>query len=385
MHGTGPVQLCGAPLRGGSNARCAAWVQPASVASVASAGPPQGALTPAEFHRAYGLPTRGRRRQTVAIVTPYGAPTIARDLQTFSLRFGLPRCGVSSRCLRVVNQNGQSSPLPLATGDWPIEGALSVETVHGICPDCRLVLVAATSTDEADLGASVDTAARRGASEIVISFVSLESFNDQDLAPHYNHPGVVIVAASGDNGYDVTPGFPASAPTVIAVGGTHLNLKRNGSYGGESAWSSSEGATGSGCSSQFAAPRWQSTDAAAAGCGTDRATNDVAADGDPATGAAVYTSTPVPVPGHGEQRGWFQLGGTSLAAPLIAGVFALAGGTPRGVSPGATLYAHQRKLHDVTRGSNGSCGGRRICQAQRGYDGPTGIGSPNGLDAFTAR
>lgn len=316
---------------------------------------------------------------------PYGGPTIARDLQRFSAQFGLPNCNLASGCLRIVNQNGHSGPLLAANGDWPVEAALSVETVHGICRNCRILFVAANSTTEADLAASVDTAAHLGANEITISFILSESFNDEDWAPHYNHSGVVIVAASGDNGYDVTPGFPASLPTVVAVGGTHLNLGRNGSYRGESVWNSTGMATGSGCSSQFLAPRWQAADASAAGCGRFRALNDVAADADPATGAAVYTSTPVPVPGGGLQSGWFQLGGTSLAAPLIAGVFALAGGTPRGVSPGATLYANHRKLHDVIRGSNGSCGGKPICQAHRGYDGPTGLGTPNGLGAFTAR
>ena len=321
----------------------------------------------------------------MAVVIPYGAPTIASDLKTFSARFGLPSCQPANGCLRIVNQDGAPGPLPGANGDWPAEAAIGVETVHGICPSCRVLLVEPRSTlDPADLGAAVDTAARLGANEVAISFFSTETFSDPQYASHYNHPGVVIAVASGEarsggTGYEGDyPNFPASLPTVIAVGGTHLNLHRDGSYAGESAWSSA----GSGCSSWFSAPGWQAAAAQAAGCGGSRALADVAADADPDTGAAIYTSTPVP--SQRGAKGWFQIGGTSLAAPLIAGVFALAGGTPATVSPGATLYGHRRSLHDVTTGANGACGGKPICQAGPGYDGPTGLGTPNGLAAFNA-
>ena len=337
-------------------------------------------MSPGDFQHVYSLPASGTRSQTVAIVNPYGAPTIASDLRKFSSQFGLPQCTTSSGCLRVLNEAGGSSGLPAANGDWPAEAALGVETVHGICNSCHIILIEASSATVSDLTASVDTAARLGANEISISFVTSESFDDSFWAPHYNHPGVVIVAASGDHGYDAAPAFPASLPTVVAAGGTSLKLTGNGSYRSESVWNSSGMATGSGCSSLFAAPPWQAADAARAGCGAHRAVSDVSADADPVTGAAVYTATPIP--GQSGEKGWFQIGGTSLSAPLIAGVFALAGGTPSDVSPAATLYARHGMLHDVTSGSNGQCGGTAICEARPGYDGPTGLGTPNGLGAF---
>jgi hypothetical protein len=376
--------LCAPAVSAGASAgagafSCDGWVAPAARAGAAATQPPAAALSPAQFHVAYDLPTAARRSQTVAVVIPYGAPTIAGDLATFSSRFGLPSCRPGTGCLRIVNQDGAPGPLPSGNGDWPVEAALGVETVHGICRGCRILLVEARSTLDPDLAAAVDTAARLGANEIAISFFSTETFSEPQYASHYDHPGSVIVAASGDSGYlGSYPNFPASLPTVISAGGTHLSLHRDGSYAGETAWSSS----GSGCSSFFSAPTWQAAAAASAGCGDHRALNDVAADGDPATGAAIYTSTAVP--SQGGEKGWFQVGGTSLAAPLIAGVFALAGGTPANVSPGATLYAHRAALHDITRGANGACGGTPICQARAGYDGPTGLGTPNGLAAFIA-
>jgi hypothetical protein len=378
-HDGVPVPLCGAATGAPAGLSCDAWVQPAARAATAAASsPPNTALWPADLRRAYNLPSSGTRSQTVAIVNPYGAPTIARDLQKFSSQFGLPQCTASSGCLRVVSEGGNTTALPVANGDWPAEATLGVETVHGICTTCHIMLVETNSSSISDLTAGVDTAARLGVSEISISFLAREAFNDSYWAPHYNHPGVVIVAASGDNGYDTSPAFPASLPNVVAVGGTHLNLRADGSYGGESAWSSA----GSGCSSLFPAASWQATAAGAAGCGGHRAVADVSADADPTTGTAIFTSTPVP--GQGGATGWFQIGGTSLAAPLIAGVFALAGGTPPTVSPLATLYAHRSGLHDVTSGANGQCGGHSICQSGPGYDGPTGLGTPNGLAAFIA-
>jgi subtilase family serine protease len=174
---------------------------------------------------------------------------------------------------------------------------------------------------------------------------------------------VPITASSGDGGYGVE--FPAAANTVTAVGGTTLKLNSDNTYQSESAWSGS----GSGCSAYVAKPSWQ-TDA---GCAM-RTVADVSADADPNTGAAVYDSVR-----YQGQQGWFQVGGTSLAAPLVASVYALAGN-------GATItgsypYEHTSALNEVSSGSNGSCG-NYLCTAGTGYDGPTGRGSPNGTGGF---
>src|SRR5256885_10096457 len=103
-------------------------------------------------------------------------------------------------------------------------------------------------------------------------------------------------------------------------------------------------------------------------CGK-RATADVSAVADPATGVAVYDG------------GWQVFGGTSVSAPIIAGVYALAGAPLTGSYPNALPYQHADALNDVTTGSNGC--GFVFCVAGPAWDGPTGLGTPNGVAAFS--
>ena len=127
--------------------------------------------------------------------------------------------------------------------------------------------------------------------------------------------------------------------------------------------------TGSGCSSVESKPSWQ-TDADCSG----RTVADVAAVADPNTGVAVYDSY--------QAGGWNVYGGTSASSPIIAGVYALAGTPSSGSNPASFPYADSSALNDVTSGSNGSCSDY-LCNAGSGYDGPTGLGTPNGTAAFT--
>jgi hypothetical protein len=187
----------------------------------------------------------------------------------------------------------------------------------------------------------------------------------------YKHPNIAITVSSGDRGFGVQ--CPASLSTVIAVGGTTLHLDGSGGYASESAWAGG----GSGCSKRTTAQPWQrhAGNWPAIGCRTKRGIADVSADANPATGAAVYDTY-----GFG---GWGQVGGTSLSAPLIAGVYALANNVGNWTYPAESVYDSPGKLHDVTTGTNGSCPGHPLqCSAGVGYDLPTGIGSPNGLGGF---
>ncbi|MGN6687524.1 MAG: hypothetical protein ACTHK1_08300, partial [Actinomycetales bacterium] len=108
-----------------------------------------------------------------------------------------------------------------------------------------------------------------------------------------------------------------------------------------------------------------------------RALADVSAVADPNTGVAVYDSTP-----HNGSSGWLVFGGTSASSPIIASVYALANYSSNDPSAAATLWAHADKLNDVTSGSNGHCRTKVWCTAGTGWDGPTGLGTPNGIDAF---
>ncbi len=354
--------------------------------SAAGAAPSPGPLTPATLHSAYALPRTAPRPQTVAIVVAYDDPTIEHDLGTFSRRFALPACSRANGCLRRVNQRGQSAPLPSKDptgGNWTTEAALSAETVHGVCHNCRLLIVEADSEANTDLAAAVDTAARLGAREISTSYIFTEGLFDSSLASHYDHPGVVITAAAGDGGFSYVTNVPASYPGVVAVGGTNLRLGRGGRWVGESVWRSADGTTASGCSAFTAAPAWQAPFAAKVGCAGRRAVADVAAAAGP--GAPLYSSTALNPEG---QRGWFEADGTSLSSPIVAGVFALAGGIGARQSAAAVLYGHLRStrgaFHDIATGSNGSCAGQEICRASRGFDGPTGVGTPHGIAGFRA-
>jgi hypothetical protein len=221
-------------------------------------------------------------------------------------------------------------------------------------------LIQAKSNTFDDLSTAVATAGRLGARAISNSYGAPES---QSFAPYeqrYNIPGVAVTVSTGDSGYG--PQFPASSPHVVAVGGTSLSSTSDGGWR-ETVWSG----TGSGCSTVFAKPSWQ-TDS---GC-ANRTIGDVAAVADPNTGVAVYA------PGPNGVSGWYTFGGTSVSAPIIAAAYAINGGP---VNYAADVYSQATALNDVTTGSNGGCG-TYLCTAAGGYDGPTGLGTPKGTTAF---
>ena len=371
-------------------ARQAAGAEPARE----NKNPFPGYLTPQDLHAAYSLPdeTAAAATQTIAVIDAYDDPTAEADLKVYDEEFGLPACTSANSCFRKVNEEGQPSPLPPKSGEWAGEISIDVQMAHAVCEGCRVLLVEAKSPELTDLGAGVDAAVALGATEISNSYTapeesSIASFYSELNASYYDHPGVVVAAAAGDCGYlneaclgeAGTANFPADSPEVLGVGGTSLTQEKE-------VWSSKvwdEG--GSGCSEIFAAPAWQSAvpDFADTGCGTERSVADVAAIGDPNTGVDVYDSTPE---GNGEPTGWTVFGGTSVASPIVAAEWGLAGGSHGVAVPAATLYSHlgdAGDLYDVVSGSNGSCGAATSCQAAAGYDGPTGVGSPIGLGAFS--
>jgi hypothetical protein len=369
-------------------------------------------LRPQDVHSAYQLPATVSPSQTIAVVDAYDDPTAESDLRVYDEEFGLPECTTAGGCFSKLNQQGQASPLPITEGGWALEISLDIEVAHATCQNCRILLVEASTSSYLDLEAAENSAVAAGATEISNSWSGGEPGRDSAA---FNHPGVVITAAAGDDGYlnwDAPTaeergfvGYPASSPHVVGVGGTHLELNGpSNTWGSETVWNG-YGAGGGGCSERFVAQPWQQglSDWSSVGCGSKRAVADVSADADPYTGVAVYDSTPY----EGEVLDWLPVGGTSLASPLIASVFALAGGAGGVEYPAKTLYESEVRfpgsLHDIESGSNGecskpynseglsgcstleeaaSCSGNAICLAGTGYDGPTGVGTPNGIDAF---
>ncbi len=408
----------------------ASGVSPYQVGAGALAAGPAGGLTPADLASAYNYsPAAGGTEQTVAIVDAYNDPRVEGDLGSFDSQYGLAACTTSNGCFTKVGQSGSTTSLPPADKvGWSVEMSLDVETVHSVCPNCKILLVEASSESLADLAASVDEAVSLGATEVSNSYGALETEMGASEQAAYNHPGVVIAAAAGDSGYlnwdyvanaleaPGVPDAPASLPSVVAVGGTSLKLKASGARASESVWNDSGrpsreefkqfSATGGGCSVLFTAPTWQQSAPgwASAACGTKRLDNDVSAVADPYTGFDIYDSY-VYEPKF--KPGWLTVGGTSLSSPLVAALYGLAGGGHGVGYPAATLYTRlgqASSLYDVSKGGDGYCDGEApgpcgeptinellgdvdcegttSCDAVAGFDGPSGVGAPNGLSAF---
>ncbi|WP_241968500.1 putative Ig domain-containing protein [Streptomyces sp. ICBB 8177] len=331
---------------------------------------------PSQLQSAYNLASAaasGGSGQTVAIVDAYDDPNAASDLATYRSQFGLPACG--SGCFTKVNENGQTSPLPSpapSSDDWTGEESLDFDMVSAICPNCHILLVEADQPSDSDLGTAVNTAVSMGAKYVSNSYGGSEdSSQTSEDTQYYDHPGVAVTASAGDSGYGAE--YPAASQYVTSVGGTSLKTASNSRGWSESVWStsSSEG-TGSGCSAYDPKPSWQKD----TGC-SKRTIADVSAVADPATGVAVYDS-------YNGNGGWNEYGGTSASSPIIASVYALAGTPASGTTPASYPYSHTSSLNDVTSGSNGSCSPSYLCTAGTGYDGPTGLGTPNGTAAFTS-
>ncbi len=396
---------------------------------------PAGGLTPSDLASAYNLPTTGGAGQTVAVVDAYNAPTIESDLQVFDAQYGLTTCTIANGCLKVVSQTGSTTKLPPNdTTGWSTEATLDVQTVHAVCQGCKIILVEANTQNLSDMDAAENEAVKLGATEISNSFGYPESTAVTADFNSFNHSGVVITASTGDDGYydfDTLSGynqanFPASSPYVIAVGGTSLYLNQTGGRQSETVWNDNGvkgyyelllgqplGAGGGGCSTRYPAFPWQvrSTGWSATGCGTMRMAADVAAVADYLTGLDIYPSYPC---GGSCPTGWLTIGGTSLSSPLVAAVYALAGGANGVPYPALTLYGHPGKTYNVTAGGNGWCDGEgaaecgdpntlgvgildcdfpasgstptsgdTACDAVAGLNGPTGVGTPNGITMFT--
>ncbi len=350
--------------------------------------PSPSSLGPVQLHTAYQLPCQPGvivssncatpsqfGPQTIAIVDAYNYTTVENDLHVYDSLFGIPECTKSNGCLTTVNQNGGSVLPAFQDSGWALETSLDVEVAHAVCQTCKILLVETNSNSLLDLGTGVNTAANMGANAISNSYGGGEFSGEKNYDTFYNHPGVAVTASSGDNGYGVE--YPAASQYVVGVGGTTLQLFTDNSYASESVWSGS----GSGCSLFENANSWQVnlSNWNSTGCFGKRGVADVSADADPSTGVAVYDSTP-----YSGQIGWWQVGGTSLASPIIAGTYVLGGGVLPNTLASSLVYANNTpfNFHDIISGSNGFCG-TSMCQAGIGYDGPSGVGSPNGISGFT--
>ncbi|MDX3098025.1 carboxypeptidase regulatory-like domain-containing protein [Streptomyces sp. ME19-03-3] len=360
---------CGAPKKGEATCFALRRTDTKPAAGLRTTAAP-GGFGPADLRSAYNLPAGGGAGQTIAIVDAFDDPTAEEDLAVYREQYGLPACTTDNGCFRKVDQRG-GTDYPQADPDWAGEISLDLDMVSAIAPDAHILLVEADTPNFADLGAAVDTAVALGAKFVSNSYGTDYRFGSGEdpsgtvgLDVHYNHPGVAVVASSGDFGYGVS--YPAASPYVTAVGGTSLTADSGTDRGwSERTWAGA----GSGCSLYEPKPAFQKD----TGC-QNRSVADVAAVADPATPVAVYQT-------YGGS-GWAQFGGTSAGSPIIAAIYAGAGTPAAGTYPNSYPYAARGGLHDVTDGGNGTCTPAYLCTATSGYDGPTGLGTPNGLAAF---
>jgi hypothetical protein len=350
----------------------------------------EGGFSPSDLRSAYKLPETGGSGQTVAIVDAYDDPNAEADLNVYRKHYkvlykGLEECTKANGCFKKINQKGEEKNYPKEPGpfdDWTVEMSLDMDMVSAVCSECRIVLVEAENevenaektvnlydAEEAASKWEVEEGGKKWkTTEISNSWGSIEESGEtEDDKKYFEHEGIVTTVSGGDDGYGVS--YPAASPHVVSVGGTAL-VKSSGTRGwSEEAWVG----TGGGCGVYEEKPKWQEK---LKGC-SHRVDNDVSAVAAPETPVSIYDS-------FERSKGWLVVGGTSVSSPFMAGVEALSSSTFRSEGPEAFYKDPQGSLFDVALGSNGFdnfCAppseDEYLCNAELGYDGPTGNGTPD--------
>ena len=339
--------------------------------------PPATAITPQQMKSIYGfnLVSYQGQGQTIALIDWYSNPDIASDFNQFNSYYGLPACTTSNGCFSIIYPSGSQ---PKKNGDSALEISLDVEWAHAIAPQAKIMLVEAANSSTATLLNAIDTAVKAGATVVSMSFGGSESSAELGWDTTFEVSGVTFVASAGDGGHAAN--WPAISPYVIGVGGTTLT-HNNGTYSSETAWSCAstikcevDGGTGGGLSKYESEPSYQEPFQNQG----KRGVPDLAYDADPSTGVAIYDS--IPYAEAGFTGGWIQIGGTSMGAPEIAALIAIANSQRKAEGKSnlstfpASVYSFTADYHDITSGENGNCGAD--CDAASGYDFVTGVGTP---------
>jgi len=307
--------------------------------------------------------------QTIGIVDAFDDPNIESDLAVFNSQFGLPPCNSANGCFKKIYASGRK---PRTDSEWSLEISLDVQWSHAIAPQAKIILVEAATNRFTDIMNAVDVAVQNGVNVVSMSFGGAEFSAETNYDHHFQVASVTFTASSGDSGSGVE--YPAASPYVVAVEGTTIQTNASGDYLGETGWSGS----GGGQSTFEGEPVYQSG-FSIPNANEKRGVPDVAYDADPNTAFSIYDT----VGHHGQVGGWLQVGGTSAGAPQWAALFAVvnsirvAGNKSTIGSAGLALYnetGYGRNFHDITSGSNGTCGA--LCLAGPGYDYITGLGSP---------
>ena len=330
--------------------------------------------TPCNLQAAYELTrlsARDGKGNTVAVVDPNDDPNAEADLSLYRSTYGLSPCTTANGCFAKVNQNGVQGSYPAPDAGFAQEISLDLDMVSAICPHCHILLVEANSNGFGDLGTAVNEAVTLGAKVVSDSWGTGDFNGETGWDGNVDHPGVAITFSSGDGAYQGGVQYPSASPYVTSVGGTELTPAANSRGWTETTWvtpgSPPTQGSGSGCSAYEPKPPWQHD----SGC-PRRTTADVSA---VAANVLSYDTY--------QASGWYYSFGTSVSSPIIAGVYGLANNPSSITIPASAGYsAPAADLHDITKGSTGTCTPAYLCKAGKGYDGPTGLGSPHGIGAF---
>lgn len=390
---------------------------------------PRG-LSPANVATLYNLPgssgAGAGTGPTVALVEAWDTPDLEAELGAYRRQFGLGSCSVADRCLTILNQHGKLAPLPTAGPDWAWETMMDVEAVAAACPACKVLVVEAADNDSQNLGEALAVAASR-ADYVSMSWGFPDDGMSADGAAAFEkifalHPDVTFVASTGDFGWstyipspDGNPehtlscgtealqaagdthsctNYPASSPHVVAAGGTVALQSSDGTWT-QQMWGAADddgypnsGGVSSGCSGWTTMPAAQAGNLnARTACGDTRGTADIAALAD---GFSMYHAAQDEAgdASPGDIRHWWVGGGTSLAAPLLAAMYARAGNHTSPFDIYKRANAQPSAFTDVTTGvATRGCPASdptHLCSAGAGWDGPTGLGAPYGLTGLAA-
>jgi MYXO-CTERM domain-containing protein len=361
-------------------------------------GPPPGTMAPKDVIARYNLPASAHANGAIVALVELPSVYALTDVNSYRAAYGIP-------ALAACPTNGGGYPTPAGTAcfarvgedgsvnsvsstdcpGWSGETGLDMAMVSAACPDCSIVLVEANG--EEDLPAMNAVAASSlGAAAVSNSWGAPEFMGIESDESAYSSTNILTLAASGDEGYlnedegAGAPNYPASSPHVLSVGGTTLEVLGAGTYN-EVVWDDDGtlgggGAGGSGCSGVFATPTWQSGSGFSFGPCTMRASVDVSAAAEfypegEGGGIAAYDQ---------DDGGWNSVVGTSAASPMMAAIMVRLG--LAGKDNHQLLYSNINAFNDVISGNNdarGMCGGTVMCTAGKGYDGPSGLGTPNGV------
>ncbi|MGW0499247.1 S53 family peptidase [Streptomyces sp. NPDC003007] len=395
-----------------------------------------------QLRAAYGAGRRTGKGVRVAITDAYASPTIAYDAGTYAKRHG-DAAWKTGRLHQVLPATYTNTEDCSASG-WYGEETLDVEAVHAVAPAADVTYVGAASCTDGDLLDALGKVVDRHLADIVSnSWGEVEAAQTPDLAAAYDQvfqlgavEGIGFYFSSGDDGDVVASSgtkqvdSPADSAWVTAVGGTSLAVGKNDTYLWETGWGtdkadlSADGRSwtdfpgaftsgaGGGTSRTIAEPFYQKgvvPDAPAKADSADgnRVVPDIAAIADPNTGFLVGQTQTLPDGGK-QAYSEYRIGGTSLAAPTIAAVQALAqearGGKAIGfANPAIYARSGSKVYHDVTDDPTGSglavarvdyvnghdatgglatsvrsLGKDSSLTAVKGYDDVTGVGSPAG-------